>query len=212
MDEIRVLLVDDHRILREGLRSLLERQPDIRVVGEAGDGLEAIHKVASLQPDVVVMDVAMPGMDGLQATTRIKEEHPQVRVLVLTQYDEEQFILPLLRAGASGYVLKQAGRREVLQAIREVAQEGVFLPPQTARQVLRAIQEPQEEPEPRLTPRETEVLRLVAQGKTNREIATLLGISPKTVSVHRSNLMAKLGLHSSVDLVRYAIRKGLAAP
>lgn len=212
MGEIRVLLVDDHRILREGLRSLLERQPDIKVVGEAGDGLEAIHKVASLEPDVVVMDVAMPGMDGLQATTRIKEEYPQARVLVLTQYDEEQFILPLLRAGASGYVLKQAGRREVLQAIREVAEEGVFLPPQAARQVLRAVQEPQEEPEPRLTPRETEVLCLVAQGKTNREIATLLGISPKTVSVHRSNLMAKLGLHSSVDLVRYAIRKGLAAP
>ncbi len=212
MGEIRVLLVDDHRILREGLRSLLERQPDIQVVGEAGDGLEALRKVASLKPDVVVMDIAMPGMDGLEATAHIKKEHPQVRVLVLTQYDEEQFITPLLRAGASGYVLKQAGRREVLQAIRQVAKEGVFLPPQAARQVLKAMQEPQEEPEPHLTPRETEVLRLVAQGKTNREIAALLGISPKTVSVHRSNLMAKLGLHSSVDLVRYAIRKGLSTP
>jgi DNA-binding NarL/FixJ family response regulator len=212
MPEIRVLLVDDHRILREGLRSLLERQPDIKVVGEAGDGLEALRKVALLQPDVVVMDIAMPGMDGLEATARIKKEHPQVRVLALTQYDEEQFIVPLLRAGASGYVLKRAGRKEVLQAIRQVAEEGAFLPPQAARQILKAMQEPQEEPEPRLTPREAEVLRLVAQGKTNREIAALLGISPKTVSVHRSNLMAKLGLHSSTDLVRYAIRKGLVAP
>lgn len=137
---------------------------------------------------------------------------PQVRVLVLTQYDEEQFIVPILRAGASGYVLKRAGPKEVLQAIRKVAEEGAFLPPQAARQVLRAMQEPQEEPEPRLTPRETEVLRLVAQGKTNREIAALLGISPKAVSVHRSNLMAKLGLHSGVDLVRCAIRKGLTTP
>lgn len=212
MGEIRVLLVDDHRILREGLRSLLERQPDIRVVGEAEDGLKAIQKVALLEPDVVVMDIAMPKVDGLEATARIKKDHPQVRVLVLTQYDEEQFIVPILRAGASGYVLKRAGRKEVLQAIRKVAEEGAFLPPQAARQVLRAMQEPREELEPRLTPRETEVLRLVAQGKTNREIAALLGISPKTVSVHRSNLMAKLGLHSGVDLVRYAIRKGLTTP
>ena len=212
MADIRVLLVDDHRILREGLRSLLERQSDIRVVGEAGDGREAIQKVEALRPDVVVMDIAMPGMDGLEATVHIKAQHPRVHVLVLTQYDEEQFILPLLKAGASGYVLKRAGRKEILKAIRGVVEEGAFLHPRAAQQVLEAMRAPEAAAGPRLTPRETEVLRLIAEGKTNREIASILNISPKTVSIHRSNMMAKLDLHSSVELARYAIRQGLARP
>jgi len=210
--DIRVLLVDDHRILREGLRSLLERQSGIKVVGEAADGLEAIQKVETLHPDVVVMDIAMPGMDGLEATVRIKEQHPETHVLVLTQYDEQQFIMPLLRAGASGYVLKRSGGKEILRAIRKVVQEGAFLHPHAAQQVLEAMRKSEEPPEPQLTPRETEVLRLIAEGKTNKEIAAALGISPKTVSVHRSNIMSKLDLHSSVELARYAIRRGLTEP
>ncbi|NLE76960.1 MAG: response regulator transcription factor, partial [Chloroflexi bacterium] len=126
MTDIRVLLVDDHRILREGLRSLLERQEGIEVVGEAADGLEAIAKVRELQPDVVVMDIAMPNMDGLEATAMIKGEHPQVHILVLTQYEDQHFVLPLLKAGASGYLLKHAGRQEVLRGIRNVVEEGAF--------------------------------------------------------------------------------------
>jgi len=210
--DIRVLLVDDHRILREGLRSLLERQSGIKVVGEAADGLEAIQKVETLHPDVVVMDIAMPGMDGLEATVRIKEQHPETHVLVLTQYDEQQFVMPLLRAGASGYVLKRSGGKEILRAIRKVVQEGAFLHPHAAQQVLEAMRKSEEPPKPQLTPRETEVLRLIAEGKTNKEIAAALGISPKTVSVHRSNIMSKLDLHSSVELARYAIRRGLTEP
>lgn len=211
METIRVLLVDDHKILREGLRSLLERQAGIEVVGEASDGQEALQKVEALQPDVVVMDVAMPGMDGLEATKHIKEQFPETRVLVLTQYDEQQFVMPLLRAGASGYVLKRSGRKEVLRAIRSVVKEGAFLHPQVAGEVLKTMQE-SEGPGSRLTPREIEVLRLIAEGKTNREIALALGISPKTVSVHRSNITSKLDLHSSVELARYAIRHGLVEP
>ena len=215
MPEIRVLVVDDHAILRDGIRSLLERQEDIRVVGEAANGREAIERVQELAPDLVLMDVAMPEMDGLEATRQIKTRFPQVRVLILTQHDDHEYVEPMLRAGASGYVLKRSGGREVVNAIRQVYEFGAFLEPSITRQVIEGLTQP----EPKgpasnvdLTGRETQVLHYLISGKSNKEIAHILGISPKTVSVHRSSLMVKLGVRSSVELLRYAARVGWVDP
>jgi DNA-binding NarL/FixJ family response regulator len=211
---IRVLLVDDHAILREGLRSLLSLHEDIEVVGEAGDGREALTLADLLKPDVVVMDVAMPVMDGLEATRLLKLAHPEIRVLILTQHDNREYVFSLLQAGASGYVLKKAGGAEVVAAIRGVSRDGAFLPSGIAREVIdRFVQRAQDEPgRPRLSDRENEVLRLVAEGKTNKEIAELLFLSVKTVMVHRANIMAKLDIHNRTELVKYAIRHGIVQP
>jgi DNA-binding NarL/FixJ family response regulator len=212
MPEIRVLVVDDHAILRDGIRSLLERQEDISVVGEAGNGREALARVAELQPDIVLMDVAMPVMDGLEATRLIKQGYPDIRVLILTQHDNQEYVSPLLHAGASGYVLKRSGGREVVAAIRHVYEAGAFLEPGVTRQVLQSYARPSGGAAPaeeHLTEREREVLALVVEGKSNKEIARSLTISPKTVSVHRSNIMAKLGVHNSVELVRYVMQHNL---
>ena len=211
MPDIRVLIVDDHAILRDGLRSLLDRQPGITVVGEAGNGQEALNRLSELQPDIVLMDVAMPVMDGLQATRRINQTYPDLKVLILTQHESQEFIGPLLEAGAAGYVLKRAGGREVATAIRQVHEQGAYLQPDVARKVLSDYkEEQQEQPEvPRLTEREQEVLELTVEGKSIKEIAVVLTISPKTVSVHRTNIMAKFGVHSGVELVRYAIEHNL---
>jgi DNA-binding NarL/FixJ family response regulator len=212
MHNIRVLIVDDHAILRDGIRSLLDRQKDITVVGEAGDGREALARVGELQPNIVLMDVAMPIMDGLEATRCIKETYPEVRVLILTQHDSREYVAPLLQAGASGYVLKRSGGREVVTAIRQVYQEGAFLEPVVARQVLRSYKQAATDElasRPHLTVREHQVLKLVVEGKTNREIARSLVISPKTVSVHRSNIMTKFGVHNGVELVRYVMEHNL---
>lgn len=207
MPDIRVLVVDDHAILRDGICSLLERQEGLNVVGEAGNGREALERVEELQPDIVLMDVSMPEMDGLEATRRIKSAHPEIKVLVLTQHDNQEYINPLLQAGASGYVLKRSGGREVVTAIRQVYEHGVFLEPEVARQVLHNFSRSAETPS--LTEREQQVLQLAVQGKSNKDIARRLFISPKTVSVHRTNIMAKLGVHNSAELVRYAIQHNL---
>jgi DNA-binding NarL/FixJ family response regulator len=207
MSDIRVLVVDDHAILRDGICSLLERQEGLNVVGEAGNGREALERVEELQPDIVLMDVSMPEMDGLEATRRIKSAHPEIKVLVLTQHDNQEYINPLLQAGASGYVLKRSGGREVVTAIRQVYEHGVFLEPEVARQVLHNFSRSAETPS--LTEREQQVLKLAVQGKSNKDIARRLFISPKTVSVHRTNIMAKLGVHNSAELVRYAIQHNL---
>ncbi len=214
MSKISVLLVDDHAILRAGLRALLETYPDIEVVGEAGDGEEAICQVRKLRPDVVLMDVAMPEMNGLAATRHILAENPYARVLILTQYGNKEYVLPLLQAGASGYVLKQAADTDLITAIRAVQQGQSFLYPPVAKLLLEAYVSPQEPTDPyeRLTPREREVLIFIAQGCTNREIADILHISPKTVDVHRMRLMQKLDLHSVAEITRYAIRRGLVDP
>lgn len=213
MPDIRVLIVDDHAILRDGIRSLLERQPGITVVGEATNGQEALDRVETLQPEVVLMDVAMPVMDGLEATRQINENYPDMRVLILTQHDSQEYIKPLLQAGAAGYVLKRAGGREVVTAIRQVAEQGAFLAPRVARQVLSDYSQMSDREKrgsgAHLTEREKEVLKLVVSGKSNKEIARDLIISPKTVSVHRSNIMAKLGVRSGVELVRYVIQHKL---
>lgn len=210
MPDIRVLVVDDHAILRDGICSLLERQEGLNVVGEAGNGREALARVEELRPDIVLMDVAMPEMDGLEATRRIKSAYPEIKVLILTQHDNQEYINPLLQAGASGYVLKRSGGREVVTAIRQVYEHGVFLEPDVARQVLHNFSHAADRAEtPSLTEREQEVLQLAVEGKSNKDIARRLFISPKTVSVHRTNIMAKLGVHNSAELVRYAIQHNL---
>lgn len=211
MSKIRVLLVDDHAILRAGLRALLETYPDIEVVGEANDGSEAIEQVRKLRPDVVLMDVAMPGMNGLIATRYIREENPATKVLILTQYGNKEYVLPLLEAGASGYVLKQAADTDLIKGIRSVHCGDSFLYPPIAKMLLEAYvsEEQATDPYETLTPREREILVLVARGYSNREIADILHISPKTVDVHRTRFMKKLDLHSVAEVTRYAIRRGL---
>lgn len=215
MADIRVLVVDDHAILRDGIRSLLERQEDILVVGEATNGREAIERVQALSPDLVLMDVSMPEMDGLEATRQIKARFPQVRVLILTQHDDPEYVEPMLRAGAAGYVLKRSGGREVVTAIHQVFEHGAYLEPSITRQVIESLAQPSTKEADlvvNLTHRETQILHYLIEGKSNKEIAHLLGISPKTVSVHRSSLMTKLGVRSSVDLLRYAARAGWVDP
>lgn len=212
MPDIRVLIVDDHAVLRDGIRSLLERQGDITVIGEAGNGREALSKVSELLPDIVLMDVAMPDMNGIEATRQIKELYPQVNVLVLTQHDNREYVSTLLQAGASGYALKRSGGKEVINAIRNVYEQGAFLEPSVTRHLLDEYTQPSETSQQaasHLTERERQVLKLVVSGWSNKEIAQSLSISPKTVSVHRSNLMAKLGVQNSFELMRYAVQHGL---
>jgi two-component system response regulator NreC len=210
---IRLLLVDDHAILRDGLRALLSYYPDVEVVGEAEDGLQAIEGVESLAPDVVLMDIAMPGMNGLEASRRIRESHPETRILVLTQYDDRRYVLPFLRAGVSGYVLKRALGSDLINAVRAAAKGESFIYPTLANTVLEDLCQPlhcsPENAKP-LTPREQEILRRVAAGETSRQIALALNLSAKTVEWHRGNLMSKLELRSVAELVRYAIEHGLA--
>ena len=204
---IRILVVDDHAILRDGIRSLLESQEDILVVGEAGDGSEALEVISTLLPDIVLMDISMPKTNGLEATRLIKERFPHVKVLMLTQHDNREYIAPALGAGASGYVLKRSGRREMLNAIRQVHEQGAFLTNKITQEVLQEYSRPGyngSKTEPRLTDRERQVLQLIVEGKSNKEIALALSISPKTVSVHRTNIMSKLDVQNTVELVRVA--------
>lgn len=213
MSKIRVLLADDHAVLREGLRTLLSLQENIEVVGEAENGQLAVEMVKQLRPDVVVMDIAMPVMDGLEATRVLKQQQPDARVLILSQHDNREYVFSVLQAGAAGYVLKKSGGAEVITAIRSVFKEGAYLPPGIAREVMdRYIQRPTAETgRPHLTEREKEVLRMIAEGQSNKGIAELLCLSVKTVMAHRTNIMEKLDIHSSTELVRYAIRQGLVS-
>lgn len=214
--KIRILLVDDHAIFRAGLRVLLELYPDYEVVGEAGDGREALAQVRDLSPDIVLMDIAMPGLDGLTATRLILEENPQCKVIVLTQLENREYITPALKVGAAGYVLKRAADEELIRAIRAAYQGQAYLDPEVTGIVVDDYCRHLDgtlggDPYETLTDREREVLILTAKGHTNREIAELLYISPKTVDFHRTNLMRKLGLHKRTELTRYAIRRGLIA-
>lgn len=213
MSRIRLLLVDDHVIVRAGLRMLFQAENDIEIVGEVGSGEEAIDAVRQLQPDVVLMDVAMPGIGGIEATRRIKQARPEAAVLALTMHEDEQYFFEMLGAGASGYIPKRAAPDDLVSAIRVVSQGNVFLYPTVARMLVRDyLQRAATGPassEAQLTAREQEVLTYIAEGYTNREIAEALSISVKTVDRHRENIMQKINLHSRVELVKYAIEKGL---
>ena len=211
MNKIRVLLADDHTILRDGIRALLEDQADIEVIGEAEDGIATVKMTAQLQPDVVVMDIAMPLLNGLEATRQIKRDFPQVKVLILTMHENEEYIRQVLAAGALGYVLKDAAARDLLGAIRSVYQGEAVLSPAITRLVIEDylrwgdIRPP--DSSNGLTSREREVLQLIAEGYTNKEIADILCLSVKTVQSHRNNLMGKLDLHDRGELIKYAIQK-----
>lgn len=212
MSKIKVLIVDDHVIFREGIRSLLPGFEDIEIVGEATNGKEAIEKASQLSPQVVLMDITMPVMSGLEATRRIQKECPDARVLVLTQHEDSEYILSMIKAGAKGYISKTANASELVSAIRTIHQGASYLYPSAAtalveEYLLRAGGEKDEYE--RLTDREREVLQLVAEGYTNREIADKVFISVKTVLRHRTNIMEKLGFHNRTELIRYAMSKGL---
>lgn len=214
MGKIRVLLAEDHTIVRKGLRALLDDETDIEVVGEAEDGRETVRQVERVHPDVVLMDITMPLLNGVEATRQIKAQHPEVQVLGLTRHENEEYIYQLLRAGASGYVVKQAAPAELVEAIRAVSQSETYLSPSINASVVeeyirQARAMVKSGPDERLTPREREVLQLVAEGRTNREIAQVLSISVKTVEHHRANLMSKLDLYSAAELTQYAIRTGV---
>jgi two-component system response regulator NreC len=213
VNKIRVLIVDDHGIVRAGIRSLLEDYADIEVVGEAGSGWKAIELATHLQPDVVLMDIAMGDLSGLEATQEIRERAPDVNVLALTMHDREEYFFAMLKAGALGYVLKESEPDQLLAAIRAVHRGEAFLSPAVTKAVLEDyLTQRTDQAQPRsdnLTLREQEVLRLAAEGKTTREIADMLHLSAKTIEKHRSSMMRKLGLQSLPDLIKYAIRKGL---
>lgn len=212
MTQIRVLVVDDHNIVRDGIRMVLEAQPDLTVIGEAADGRQALERVRQLQPDIVLMDLAMPVMGGLEATRLIKTEHPNVQVLILTMQEGEEYFFRVLSAGASGYVLKGARSSELIAAVHSIYEGGVFLYPTMAKKLVGDYLQRKGEEAPAydgLSARELEVLRWIAEGKTNQEIAELLVLSINTVQTHRSHIMEKLQLHNRAELIRYAIRKGL---
>jgi two-component system response regulator NreC len=209
---IHVMLADDHAMLRAGLKALLNAEPDMQVVGEAGNGEEAVQLARQLTPDVVVMDISMPVKDGLQATREVTDTLPDTRVLVLTMHAEEQYLLKVLEAGGSGFVLKRSADTELMEAIRTVHRGEAFLYPSATRLLLEAYQRG-DRPEPpaggKLSEREAEVLRFTAEGYSNSEIGQKLFLSPKTVDTYRQRIMEKLGLHHRAELVRYALNSGL---
>jgi two-component system response regulator NreC len=211
-EKIRVLIADDHTIVRAGVRLLLETEPDMEVVGEALTGEQAIELAASLRPTLVLMDIAMPGLDGLEATRQIKAKAPDTRILVLTMHRSDEYFFEMLKAGASGYVLKAAETDELVNAIRVVARGDTFLFPTMAKKLvqdyIRRFGEVEAAGQPMLTGREKEILRLVAQGYSNKEIAERLTLSPSTIHSHRSNLMRKLDLNSQHALIQYAREQG----
>lgn len=212
MTKLRILLVDDHQMIRDGLKVLLNGQADMQVVGEASDGVTACRQAQELMPDIVIMDVTMPKMNGAKATEVIKREHPQIKVVALTAHEDKGYIKQLLHAGVSGYVLKLSAAEELINAIRMVAAGGVYLDAELAGKVVDSYIR-KEAATGRaqgrdLTEREEEVLRLVAKGYINKEIAAQLGISVKTIESHKTNLMEKLDLKSRAEIVRYALSKG----
>jgi DNA-binding NarL/FixJ family response regulator len=211
---MRVLIADDHGIVRSGLRLLLERQPDIEVIAEAADGAEAREIAVRERPDLAILDVRMPKLTGLQVTRELKKQAPEVSVLILSMHDDERYLFEALKAGASGYVLKTQADTDLMEAIRAVERGEPFLTPAAQQALIKDVLERgrQSEDEDELTPREEEIVKLVAEAHTTRQIAEILHLSEKTVENHRGNAMRKLGMRDRVELVRYAIRRGLIEP
>jgi DNA-binding NarL/FixJ family response regulator len=210
VNKIKVLIVDDHAIMRDGIRALLSVNDDIEVVGEASEGKEAIKKVDQLKPDVIVMDIAMPGMDGMEATRQMVKGNSRIKVLILTQHDNKEYILSAIKAGAAGFVPKRAMGSELVSAIRAVSRGDSVLYPSVASALIEDYRQRSElDPYDRLTAREREILKLIAEGHTSQEIADMLVISLKTVLGHRTKIMEKLDIHNRTELIKYAMRKGL---
>jgi DNA-binding NarL/FixJ family response regulator len=211
---MRILIADDHGIVRSGLRLLLDRQPDMEVVAEAGDGAEAVEVAVRERPDLCILDVGMPRLTGLQATREIKAQAPSTTVLMLSMHSDERYLFEALKAGASGYVLKSEADQDLVSAARAVGRGEAFLTNAAERSLIREWMADDESAGPRepLTPREQEVVKLIAEAHTNAQIAEVLHVSEKTVESHRANVLRKLGMRDRVELVRYAIRRGLVEP
>lgn len=209
MNKIKVLIAEDHETVREGLKLILAGQSDLDVVGDAGDGRSAVDLAQRLEPDVVLMDISMPHLDGLKATAKLKACCPDTHVLALTRHKDYSYLQQILRAGASGYVLKQSPASELVHAIRAVAKGGKYLDPAVVDRVLGSFADPKPAFEgPPITERETEILRMISWGYSNKEIANRLDLSVKTVEVHKTNAMKKLGMSSRIDIVKYAVANG----
>ncbi|MBA7597895.1 Oxygen regulatory protein NreC [subsurface metagenome] len=214
MQKIKVLVVDDHTIVRDGICSLLALAGDMEVVGEAANGRDGLEKVSKLLPDVVLMDIAMPIMGGLEAIRRIHKEFPEIKILVLTQYDDKDHVFPVIRAGANGFISKTAASSELTSGIRAVFTGESYLSPTIAKLFVEdyqrvALTETNEDPYERLTDRERDILKLVVEGYKTQQIAEMLTITPKTVEGHRTSLMNKLGIHNRLDLFKFALRRGI---
>ncbi len=214
MKKVRILLADDHTVMRAGLRALLERQPNLEVVGEAGDGRQSVELASSHVPDVVVMDIAMPNLNGVEATRRMVSKQPTISVVILSMYSDESYVMRALEAGARAYLLKDSAVTDLIRAIEAVSQGKSFFSPKISRilaeEYVRALkQKGVADSYELLTPREREILQLLAEGKTNKEVATSLNISVYTAETHRGNILQKLNLHSTAELVLYAVRKGI---
>ena len=209
---MKILIADDHGIVRSGVKLLLDRQPDMEVVAEAEDGVDALEQAVRLKPDVAVLDVSMPRMTGLQATHEIKKQSPATQVLILSMHDDERYLFEALRAGASGYVLKRAADKDLVDAVRAASRGEPFLTSNAQQALIRDFIDRGEEAHDELSPREQEVVKLIAEAHTNKEIAEILHLSEKTVESHRGRVLQKLGMRDRVELVRYAIRRGLVEP
>lgn len=210
MNKIKVLVVDDHTIMREGIHALLSPHDDIEIAGEASEGKEAVSKAQELEPEIVIMDISMPGMDGLEATRRILKQNPKVKILVLTQHDNREYVLLSIKAGVSGYIPKKALASELVSAIRALHRGESFLyPTATAALIEDYLRHAEIDTYDRLTSREREILKLIAEGHTSREIAETLYISLKTVLGHRAKISTKLDIHNRTELIKYAMQKGL---
>jgi len=212
--QIRIVLADDHTIIRSGLRLLLEQQPDFKVVAEASDGRQAVQLVARHHPNVVILDIGMPELNGIEATRQIVAQDPHPDVVILSMHSDESYVLRALKAGARAYILKNAAEADLIRAVQAVSEGKSFFSPVISKMLLedyvRQVREKEvEDSYDLLTPREREILQLIAEGKTNKEMATILGLSPHTIETHRGNILEKLNLHSVPELILYAVRKGI---